>query len=153
MDTVRFIAEKLPLTHSMVGPLRGACRRGHFHIVELLLDQGNYVSDAWLMSNACISGNMDIVNLLVSRGNKAWDEGMKGASTGGHLPLVKLMTARGAANRDECIIRAAGLGHVGVVQYLLGKGVATGAIKKAIRDAREDSHTHVLRCLGGAAPT
>lgn len=158
-------------------PLVMACRNGHYHVVEYLVDRchanieqpGSVVFDGETIEGApplwcaAAAGHFSVVRFLVRRGadvnstTKTHSTPLRAACFDGHFEIVKFLIEEGAdievSNRHghTCLMIACYKGHYQIAQYLLGLGanVNRKSVKgnTALHDCAESGSLDILKML------
>ncbi|XP_044761040.1 protein fem-1 homolog CG6966 isoform X1 [Coccinella septempunctata] len=158
-------------------PLVIACRNGHFHVAQYLIEKcgadveqpgsvvfdGETIEEAPPLWCAAAAGYLDIVKLLISHGAKVnsttrtKSTPLRAACFDGHLNIVKYLVQHRAdieiANRHghTCLMIACYKGHLEVVKYLLelNADVNRRSVKgnTALHDCAESGSLDILRLL------
>lgn len=124
---------------SLHSALRGACKRGHYRLAQMILNDLRrycpYFDDERApMHEACQSGDLKMVNLIVSRYPEVYKSNLKsgflGACRGGNRDVVDFMLKKSKAQHLTTSTRvlnqgfriACEKGHVELVRYLVSIG-------------------------------
>jgi len=121
--------------------LKGACRRGHRNIVDLLIKRGANDWDQGLYG-ACRGGQLDLAYLMLRKGAKDVNLGMNGACSGGHEGLGLLMIHHGADQWDRGFNCACAHGHLKLAEWMVARGA--GNYGKGLSSACGGGHWAVM---------